>query len=111
MKPILKAEELIEKYLVVHTTLHCKKGCITIDSIGNESAIRCALIYVDDIIKILLGSKDDYSKISQLINGFKDGKSFDENLIYTRKQLNEYAIQNIMYWGMVKTEIERYEIL
>ena len=106
MKPKEKAIELVESFLLVHTTLHCQSGCITIDSIGYESAIRCALIAVDEIIKILLSSKDDYSKISQLINGFKDGESFDENLIYTRRQLNDYAIQNIMYWGMVKQEIE-----
>lgn len=53
MKPSEQATQLFEKYLAVHTTLHCKKGCITIDSIGNDSAIRCAEIAVDEIIDIL----------------------------------------------------------
>jgi len=45
-----KAELLILEFFSVHTILHCKNGCITIDSIGMDSAKRCALIAVDEII-------------------------------------------------------------
>ena len=48
--PTKKAEELILEFFSVHTILHCKNGCITIDSIGMDSAKRCALIAVNEII-------------------------------------------------------------
>jgi hypothetical protein len=67
---------------------------------------QCAIIAVDEVIEILVKSREDYKKTSQLITGFKDAKSFDENLTHTRYELDMYAVQNIMYWGMVKREIE-----
>ena len=74
------------------------------DTIFN--AKKCAIIAVDEVIEILIKSREDYKKTSQLITGFKDAKSFDENLTHTRYELDMYAVQNIMYWGMVKREIE-----
>jgi hypothetical protein len=45
-----KAKEIILEFFSVHTTLHCNKGCITIDSIGMDSAKRCALISINQIL-------------------------------------------------------------
>ena len=45
-----KAEDIMLEFFSVHTTLHCKNGCITIDSIGMDSAKRCALISINQIL-------------------------------------------------------------
>jgi hypothetical protein len=79
--PTQKAEELIVEFFSVHTVLHCKNGCITIDSIGMDSAKRCALIAVDEILNTLMKIKF-YSELNFL--------------------------QERRYWQEVKQEIERY---
>jgi hypothetical protein len=79
--PTQKAEELIVEFFSVHTVLHCKNGCITIDSIGMDSAKRGALIAVDEILNTLMKIKF-YSELNFL--------------------------QERRYWQEVKQEIERY---
>jgi hypothetical protein len=50
MTPRDKAEELICRFMVIHTILHCKNGCITIDSIGLESSKQASLVLIDQIL-------------------------------------------------------------
>jgi hypothetical protein len=93
--PTKKAEELILEFFSVHTILHCKNGCITIDSIGMDSAKRCALIAVDNLIQQchdyrdidLEGSKNYWQEVKQEIERYMKGIGPRERALRTIEYL------------------------
>ena len=93
--PTKKAEELIVEFFSVHTVLHCKNGCITIDSIGMDSAKRCALIAVDNLIQQchdyrdidLEGSKNYWQEVKQEIERYMKGIGPRERALRTIEYL------------------------
>jgi len=101
MTPKEKAEELINKF----------QQDVQIIEEDNDSerfyAKQCALIAVDEIIKIEKQRYFDYNNLTQLITGFKTSADFDENLIHIReKQLKSDSVTKLMYWTDVRKEIE-----
>jgi hypothetical protein len=125
--PTQKAEELIVEFFSVHTVLHCKNGCITIDSIGMDSAKRCALIAVDNLIQQchdyrdidLERSKNYWQEVKQEIERYMKGIGPRERALRTIEYLKyDYgdnakleAIKDIKEWlEECKEENDAYRI-